>query len=80
MSGVIRGKISAADHALGSRLLAGLLDHSWPGNVRELRNAMEELALLAPGPSLIAADLQQYSVNAVSEDNPDGNHPKLVNE
>jgi DNA-binding NtrC family response regulator len=36
---------------------AALLAHSWPGNVRELRNAMERLALLAPGPNLTAADV-----------------------
>jgi DNA-binding NtrC family response regulator len=48
--------------------------HSWPGNVRELRNAMEQLTLLAPGPSLIAADVQECCVNAVLEDNPDSDH------
>jgi DNA-binding NtrC family response regulator len=51
-----------------------LLDHSWPGNVRELRNAMERLALLALGPNLTAADVQQCSLNAVLEDNPDSDH------
>jgi DNA-binding NtrC family response regulator len=49
---------------------AALLDHSWPGNVRELRDAMERLALLAPGPNLTAADIQQC-VDAMLEDNPD---------
>jgi DNA-binding NtrC family response regulator len=58
--------------------VAALLAHSWPGNVRELRDAMEQLALLAPGPSLIAADLQQCCVNAVREDNPDSNHQIAV--
>jgi DNA-binding NtrC family response regulator len=51
-----------------------LLAHSWPGNVRELRDAMERLALLAPGPSLTATDVQQCRVNAVLEDNLDSNH------
>ena len=51
--------------------IAALLAHSWPGNVRELRDAMERLALLAPGPNLTAADVQQYCVDAVLEDNPD---------
>jgi DNA-binding NtrC family response regulator len=51
---------------------AALLDHSWPGNVRELRDAMERLALLAPGPNLTAADVQQCFVDAVLADNVDG--------
>jgi DNA-binding NtrC family response regulator len=57
-----------------SEFVAALLAHSWPGNVRELRNAMERLALLAPGPNLTAADVQQCCVNAVLEDNPDSDH------
>jgi hypothetical protein len=35
---------------------------------------MERLALLAPGPNLTAADVQQYCVDAVLEDNPDSDH------
>jgi DNA-binding NtrC family response regulator len=42
--------------------------HPWPGNVRELRNAMERLAVLAPGPSLTAADVQQFCLGAVLEE------------
>jgi DNA-binding NtrC family response regulator len=42
--------------------------------VRELRNAMERLALLAPGPNLTAADVQQCCLNAVLEDNSDSDH------
>ncbi len=57
-----------------SDFVPALLAHSWPGNVRELRDAMERLALLAPGPNLTAADVQQYCVNAVPEDNADGDH------
>ena len=45
-----------------------LQSHSWPGNVRELRNAMERLAVLAPGPSLTAADVQQFCLAAVVEE------------
>jgi DNA-binding NtrC family response regulator len=56
----------------GSDFSAALLDHSWPGNVRELRDAMERLALLAPGPNLTAADIQQCFVDAVLADNVDG--------
>jgi DNA-binding NtrC family response regulator len=57
-----------------SDFAAALLAHSWPGNVRELRDAMERLALLAPGPNLTAADVQQFCVNAALEDNPDSEH------
>jgi DNA-binding NtrC family response regulator len=52
-----------------SDFVAALLAHSWPGNVRELRDAMERLALLAPGPSLTATDVQQCRVDAMREDN-----------
>ncbi|HXV80024.1 MAG TPA: sigma-54 dependent transcriptional regulator [Candidatus Binatia bacterium] len=45
-----------------------LQSHPWPGNVRELRNAMERLAVLAPGPSLAAADVQQFCLAAVVQD------------
>jgi DNA-binding NtrC family response regulator len=61
-----------------SDFVAALLAHSWPGNVRELRNAMERLALLAPGPNLTAADVQQYCVNATLEDNSPSNHPMTL--
>ena len=57
-----------------SDFAAALLDYSWPGNVRELRDAMERLALLAPGPNLTAADVQQCCLNAVLEDNSDSDH------
>ncbi len=50
---------------------ASLQSHSWPGNVRELRNAMERLAVLAPGPSLTAADVQQFCLNPVLEEKTD---------
>jgi DNA-binding NtrC family response regulator len=57
-----------------SDFVPALLAHSWPGNVRELRDAMERLALLAHGPNLTAVDVQQCCVNAVLEDNADGDH------
>jgi two-component system response regulator HydG len=47
---------------------SALQSHSWPGNVRELRNAMERLAVLAPGPSLTAADVEQFCLAAVVQD------------
>ncbi len=45
--------------------------HSWPGNVRELRNAMERLAVLAPGPALAALDFQQFCLSTVLEEKGD---------
>src|SRR5947209_17061870 len=51
--------------------IGALQSHSWPGNVRELRNAMERLAVLAPGPSLTAADVQQFCLGAVVADSSD---------
>ena len=45
-----------------------LQSHQWPGNVRELRNAMERLVVLAPGPTVTAADVQQFCLAAVVED------------
>jgi two-component system response regulator HydG len=47
---------------------AALQTHDWPGNVRELRNAMERLTVLAPGPNLTAADLDQYCFSAIIEE------------
>ena len=61
-----------------SDFVAALLAHSWPGNVRELRDGMERLALLAPGPNLTAADVQQCRVDAMLEDNPDSDHRSYV--
>jgi DNA-binding NtrC family response regulator len=45
--------------------------HSWPGNVRELRNAMERLAVLAPGPELTADDVRQFCLSSVLQEKPD---------
>ncbi len=50
---------------------AALQAHSWPGNVRELRNAMERLAVLAPGSALTAADVQQFCLTPVLEEKGD---------
>ena len=48
--------------------VSALKEHSWPGNVRELRNAMERVAVLAPGPTLTAADVKQYCLSTVLEE------------
>jgi DNA-binding NtrC family response regulator len=42
---------------LGGGALAVLEAHAWPGNVRELRNAMERVAILAPGETIEAEHL-----------------------
>jgi len=42
--------------------------HGWPGNVRELRNAMERLAVLAPGPNLTEDDIRQFCLAAVIDE------------
>jgi DNA-binding NtrC family response regulator len=46
--------------------------HGWPGNVRELRNAMERLAVLAPGPNLAEDNIQQFCLTAVVKDETSG--------
>jgi DNA-binding NtrC family response regulator len=51
--------------------ILALKDHSWPGNVRELRNALERVAVLAPGPTFAAADVKQFCLSTVLEDSPD---------
>ncbi|MBI2181032.1 MAG: sigma-54-dependent Fis family transcriptional regulator [Deltaproteobacteria bacterium] len=50
---------------------AALKSHAWPGNVRELRNAMERLAVMAPGSSLSAEDFQRYCLSPVVEERTD---------
>jgi len=49
-----------------------LQGHGWPGNVRELRNAMERLAVLAPGPILAKDDILQFCLAAVIKDQTSG--------
>ena len=57
-----------------SDFVSALLAHSWPGNGRELRDPMGGLGLLAPGPNLTAAHVQQFCVDAMLEDNTDGDY------
>jgi two-component system nitrogen regulation response regulator NtrX len=37
--------------------MEALVRHAWPGNVRELANVIERLIILAPGPTIEAADV-----------------------
>jgi DNA-binding NtrC family response regulator len=50
---------------LGAGALAVLEAHPWPGNVRELRNAMERVAILAPGEAIEAAHLSFLAAASV---------------
>ena len=52
--------------------------HGWPGNVRELRNAMERLAVLAPGPNLTEDDIRQFCLAAVIKDEASGSPLSLA--
>ena len=52
--------------------------HSWPGNVREIRNAMERLAVMAPGPNLTAEDFKQFCLNPQLEDPPESEPVSLA--
>lgn len=47
----------ARGKTLAPEALAALTAHTWPGNVRELRNAMERVAILAPGERVGVSDL-----------------------
>ncbi len=44
---------------LASDAVAALVSRDWPGNVRQLKNALERLAVLSPGPTVTAADLER---------------------
>ena len=55
-----------------------LSSHSWPGNVRELRNAMERLAVMAPGPNLTAEDFKQFCLNPQLENTPESEPVSLA--
>jgi transcriptional regulator with PAS, ATPase and Fis domain len=60
----------AQRHAMSSKrfdpdLLKALERYDWPGNIRELRNAVEAMALLAPGDVVGLADLPASIASAV---------------
>jgi DNA-binding NtrC family response regulator len=57
---------------------SALAEHSWPGNVRELRNALERVAVLAPGPTLTAADVKQFCLSTVLEESTDSEPVSLA--
>ncbi len=42
----------------------------WPGNVRELENAVERLVLLAPGPSVTPADVEEHLADTTPIESP----------
>ena len=47
--------------SLDDAALTVLKSHSWPGNVRELRNVLERLAIMVPGETIVADDLEFLS-------------------
>jgi two-component system, NtrC family, nitrogen regulation response regulator GlnG len=50
-------RFDAAPKRFGKAAMARLLAHDWPGNVRELENLCWRLAALAPGDTIMPADL-----------------------
>jgi DNA-binding NtrC family response regulator len=47
---------------LGAAALQRLQAHPWPGNVRELENAIVRLCVLARGPEITAADIDEHAL------------------
>jgi len=58
--------------------IAAVKSHAWRGNVRELRNAMERLAVMAPGPNLTAEDFQRHCLSPVLEEQADSEPVSLA--
>ena len=48
-----------------------LAGHDWPGNVRELENAVLRAALLAPGNTIRAEDIEMPQTSDSNQNNPD---------
>jgi len=64
-------KYQRPEFAWTADFTTALRSHPWPGNVRELRNAMERLAVMAPGSSLSAEDFPRYCLSPVVEERTD---------
>ena len=47
--------------------IAKLSALDWPGNVRELRNTIERLLILAPGPRIVASDIDRLVGHRVAD-------------
>lgn len=54
-------ELGQAPRRVSRAAMSALREYSWPGNVRELRNLVERLVILAPGPTIEAADLPNMS-------------------
>jgi DNA-binding NtrC family response regulator len=62
-----RGPMTLSPDAYGV-----LLSAPWPGNVRELKNAIEEAAILSPGPEIQATDLRLGQQTRTTDPTPPG--------
>ena len=54
-----------------------LVQHPWPGNVRELENAIVRLGVLVDGPTVTAADVDEYVLGALRQRPAAGGLPTL---
>ncbi len=50
-----------APRSMDAAAIERLTAFEWPGNVRELRNTIERLLILAPGPRVMAADVERLT-------------------
>jgi DNA-binding NtrC family response regulator len=62
-----RGPMTLSPDAYGV-----LLSAPWPGNVRELKNAIEEAAVLSPGPEIQATDIRLGQQTRTTDPTPPG--------
>ena len=57
--GALSEREGVAARAIAPDAIERLAGLDWPGNVRELRNTIERLLILAPGPRIVAADVDR---------------------
>jgi|YelNatPaOPRAMG01_1025707.scaffolds.fasta_scaffold04362_10 two-component system nitrogen regulation response regulator GlnG len=59
-------EVGARATAISPQAIAVLKAHDWPGNVRELENTVMRAALLAPGTTIRAEDIEPHQAAPVS--------------
>lgn len=59
-------EMGARANALSSQAIAVLKSYDWPGNVRELENTVMRAALLAPGTTIQADDIEPHHAASIS--------------